>query len=1138
MTVRDNFVHLHAHTSIGSMQDAMTNVYKMFERAAEIGQPALAITDHGTIAAAYDARKASKKYGVKYIPGCEAYFVDSIKDQKAKRRHIVLLAKNETGYRNLLTLNWKGYQNSQYVAVMNKVFPRIDWEMLEEHNEGIICLTACGSGLISRKMFVYDEEEGEWASSACHTNVIETVNRLKGIFGDDLYLEVQPHNLRVLARNKKTKEIEYTPSGKEIVIVDQNHINKKLMQAAEVCGVKLVATADVHYLEKGDAKVHDMLMAISSKKPLSDPFRHRYEVEEFYMKTSKDIMRHFSENFSSEIAQMLCDNSVEIGNKCVDPTYLDTEEVRFPVFNYKSEDDFGDFSAWLSEQKWKDKVPGDHAFMRFRCIQAFRKKFGHLKGEEREKYVKRMKDEIKVLEEKNFCSYMLITSDFILKAKDRGISVGPGRGSVGGSMVAHLLDIHAVDPIKYGLLFERFLNRQKTSFPDIDNDFSPDGRDWVKQYIVDKYGEDHVAHVSNLSTMTPKVVVKDVARSLELGGNRSEAFKIANKITDSIPDDAKTIEDAMEKSPEFAQYILRHPEIQQFGSKLVGLEKAYATHAAGIVIGDIPLPTYVPLRVDKDGSVSVQYEKNRCEDMGLIKIDLLGLEHLRIIDNCIKNARELGMQCPNPDEVPFDDSAVWADISRGKTMCVFQMESAHMREICKQIKPKSIEDLSLVNALGRPSAKKSRLDYVARRDGKQKVTYKYPCLKEALHDTLGICVYEEQLAKLANVVAGWDLNKADGLRKLTKLKEKGKDLADKLRQEFITDSVSHSNIKEEEAVGIWEDIIEPFAGYGFNKAHGILYSINGYHSAYYKHYYPSAFMAAVLKSEVEKASSTTRDANISLYKREAERLKLNILPPDINKSGNSFTVLSKDSIVTGLEALKGVGASAVVNIIETRQKHKFRSFPDFLYRTKSAVVKKDVIQSLAKAGCFDSIGVTRKAAFEKYSDIRSAGLKHAKKVAREGRDAWDVMNDFSFQVTDEEWTKDIIGNYENEVLGEFITVGINDVYGGFFTGVGVSPFNKLNRIADKTTIRIEAVVRSISQRKIKSGSNKGRAFASLSLADANGDTADMTAWPEHWIKHKSHLAVGRPIRAVCKINIYKGNTTLVLDRLESVGEGS
>lgn len=1132
----DNFVHLHAHTSIGSMQDAMTNVNDMFKRAAEIGQPALAITDHGTMAAVFDARKASKEHGVKYIPGMEAYFVDDVGDKKQKRRHIVLLASNEIGYRNLLTLNWEGHLELQYVAVINKIFPRIDWKMLEKYSEGLICLTACGSGLLSRQMFVHDDD-GEWLRDSCHDNVLKTAQRLKDIFGENLYLELQPHSLKIHARNRKTGEVILNKNGNEMVVVDQNHINRKLIDVSKKLGIKTVATADIHYLDKEDAKIHDMLMAISSKAPLSDKTRHRYEVEEFFMKSSGDIINHFTQFENRKFAIDLCNNSIEIANKCVDPKYLDTFETRFPKFDLKAEEDYDNFLKWNAKQKNKANQE-DHAFMRYRCVKSFKQKYKHLTGETKKKYIDRLMSEIEVFELRNFCSYMLIVSDFILAAKKQGIPVGPGRGSVGGSLVANLLDIHDLDPIQYGLIFERFHNKEKKAFPDIDTDFSPDGRDWVEQYIVNKYGKANVAHVSNLSRMTPKVVVKDVARSLELGGGRSEAFKIANKITDSIPDNCNTFEDAL-KSETFRKYCIQYPELEKYGRKLAGLEKAYATHAAGIVIGDIPLSTYVPLRIDKNGSVSVQYEKERCESVGLIKMDLLGLEHLKILDNTVKNARSLGLKCPNPREIPLDDLEVWKTISKGKTLCVFQMGSPHMRALCKQIEPKSIEDLSLVNALGRPSAVKSRKNYIAVRNGFRKPSYKHKCLKPVLEETLGVCVYEDQLMKLANAVAGWDLNKADGLRKLTKYKGSKPELVAQLKEDFINGAMEHNNLSKRDALGIWTEIIEPFEGYGFNKPHGIFYSLNGYHTAYYKHYFPASFMAAVLKSEVEKASSPTRESNIRAYKKEAKRLGISIKAPDINLSGKSFTVLDGKNIVTGLAAVKGVGEKAVENVIEERGRHRFQSFADFLLRTSSSLIRKNVIQPLAKAGCFDSLNISRKNAHDFYGDIRTAANKHYKKVANEGRDAWRILDDFNpkfkFDAQDEWGLKEKLQG-EQETLGEYISGTANDIYDGFFTGKGVTSLSTIKSLSNGHSVRIEAFVTDVKQKKTKSGRNAGAVRADCVIQDVDGNTAQLKIWSDQWEKHKKVFSIGRPVRAVCKINVWNDTTSLVLSRLEgSIG---
>ncbi|MFA5024039.1 MAG: DUF655 domain-containing protein [Patescibacteria group bacterium] len=1127
------YTHLHCHTAIGSLADSMVSVDQLFKRAKELGQKAIALTEHGTLASLFDGFKASQKYGIKYIPGCEFYFVDNAKEDKQKRKHLVLLAKNEVGYRNLLKLNYEGYANAKYLAVLNKVFPQIDLEIIKKYHEGLICLTACGSGPLATELFKVDENN-IWNHDLCHVNAFNLAAKFQEIFGEDLYLEVQAHDLKKYKTNKKTGEIERDANGEGIVAVDQTFINRALLGLSQDLGIKLVATCDVHYLEKEDAKVHDMLMAINEKKPLSDKNRHRYEIEEFYMKSGQEVHDFFSKIFNKEIADSVCSNTLEIANKCGESSYIEPKEVRFPKFNVKAEKDYEAFSKWANEKAIG--VPEDQAYLRFLCINEFNKRFSHFEPSKREEYKKRMIEEIKVFEIQNFSSYMLVVMDFIRYARENNIPIGCGRGSCGGSLVGNLLKIHEADPIQYGLVFERFLNKEKKSFPDIDTDISPTGREQIKQYLVDKYGQANVAYVSNLSRMTPKVTIKDLARSLELGGNKSEAFHIANKITDGISIHSNTFDDALKESKEFADFCAKYPDIEKYGRKLVGLEKTFSTHAGGVIISDIDLSAYIPLRFDKAGDISIQYEKERCEQMKLIKMDLLGLEHLDIINDTIKNVRAMGGSCPEPHELaPHNDAQVWNMISSGNTTCVFQVAS-HLRPLCKQIRPRNIEDLSLVNALGRPSAAKSRSSYIARRDGREKVTYLHECLKPALEETLGVCVYEEQLMKVAKYVAGWNFNKADGLRKLTKLKEKGKDLAVKLKCDFIEDSIVFNNLSREMALEIWDTIVEPFTGYGFNKSHGIFYSLNGYTTAYYKYHYPAAFMSAALKSEVSKTSSDKDKVKIN--KKEAERLGLKIITPDINSSGEFFTVSDSKNIRMGLAAVNGVGTKAVQNIIEARSERKFDCFADFLYRTNSRVVRKDVIQSLAKAGCFDSLSISRKSAHDFYGEIRTKANKHAEKKALTGVDSCELLNDFNFvhDTFKEEWTKKDILNAELETLGEYISGSITDVFEGFFTGQGVA-FGNLKKMADKTPVRIEAVIESVTESKIqKEGKNKGSVFARCTLIDKNKDIAQMTIWANLWKKIKSKNIEGKPIRALCRINAYKGSNSLVLDNIEKIME--
>lgn len=1122
-----DFVHLHSHSSIGSMGDSMVSVEQLFQKASKLKMSAIAITDHGLMGGVFDAWRASKKYGIKFIPGAEFYMVNDLLDKEEKRKHLVLLAENEIGYRNLLRINWEGFINKQYVPVMNKVFPKIDWNIIKKYREGIFCLSACSSGPIARAL-LERQENGLWDKEDSFQKALQIAKKLFNIFGDHFYLELQPHNLQVYKKNRKTGDIEVDSSGIPILIIDQKYLNQNLIKISKILGVKIVSTCDVHYLEKNDAKIHDLLMAVNSKAPLSDPTRHRYGIDEFYMKSGKEVAEYFVQEFDERVAKVVCKNSCIIAKKCVWPDYLEPKGIRFPQFPIQDEPDYKKFKTWLKKQDYN--ISEDHAFMRYRCILAFKKMFGGLRGEEKKTYKARIIKEIKVLEQHNFSSYMLIVADYIKKAKEQGIRIGIARGSVAGSLVGYLLGIHGVNPIEYGLIFERFHNKEKKSFPDIDTDIHPDGRAWIQEYITKKYGKEKVAHVSNLSRMTPKVVIKDIARSLELGGSKSKAFQIANKITESIPAFANTFEEAYQDSKEFRAFCEQFPDLKKYGPKLAGLPKAYATHAAGVVISDIDLSTFVPLRLDKDGNVSVQYEKERCEALGLIKMDLLGLDHLKIIENTLANAKKLGFS-PPANLYPYNDQKVWNDISKGHTLCVFQMGSPHMRELCKKVKPHSIEELGLVNSLGRPSLARYRNDYIARKNGLRKVQYKYPCLEPALKDSMGICVYEEQLAKIANVVAGWDLNKADNLRKITKNKGKHPELTQKTKEEFVRDAVKYSKISEQEAMGIWIEIIAAFEGYGFNSAHATGYSINGYESAYYSYYYPAAFLAAALESEAGKGSTPSRDASVAEYKKEARRREIKIQAPDINKSGHSYSVKDKKTIVMGFDAIKGIGIKAIENIIQTRNEHNFISFADFLYRTKSSLVRKTVIQALAKAGCFDSLGISRKTAHDFYDIIRTKANKYAKKY--ETLEAWKRLKDFDVDIKKDEWTKQEQLRGEQEVLGELLSGDVGDLFEGFFTNKGTT-FDQIQNLPRNYGVRVEAIITAIKSRKLKRGKNAGRSYAEYSISDKNNNTIQLTVWPDQFVKFKDVLTVGTAAKIVAKVNIYNNARTLVLERIEDM----
>lgn len=799
------FVNLHNHTHF-SILDSLISPKDLFAKAKELGQPAIAITDHGTFSGVWDALKASRDTGVKLIVGCEFYFSENVNNKDEKFRHVILIAKNAAGYKNILTLNKKGFDN--YTIFAKRVYSVIDWKLLEEHSEGVICLTSCGNGIIGQLLMNGKSDDAESA-----------VLRLKNIFGDNLGLEIQANNM---SRGYNIYNDR----------IDQNFINRSLIKLGKKHNIRVVATTNAHYANKEDSKAHDVLLSIGSHQPVSSNFRLKYPVEDFYVKSGQEVYDFFYRNFKEE-AKEWCDNTLYFANLCetpdwVDPKFSNPSGKELPEFPVKDQPDYNEFLEWEQNQNANIRsLKEDFQYLRFRCEESFKKM---VPLDKEQIYRDRLNEELEVLEFHGFCSYMLIVADYADWARKNGVSTSSGRGSVGGSLVAYLILIHEADPIKYKLIFARFINKEKTAFPDVDLDFAPSGREKVINYIRHKYGDDYVAHVSNVNTITPKVYIKDISRALELGGSKESAVKIGNDISDCIPaKDIHSIESALEKIPLFSEYCKKYPEFVKY-SQICGKLRAWSTHAGGIIISKRPLTGLIPVRKDKDGVIAVEYDKDKAEENGLVKMDILGLSTLDIIDLTYKLIDDSGKIVPIKIDYDFYDKKTYDLISRGNTFCVFQLgTSGGTAELCRQIKPKSIEDISHINALARPSAKDIRVPFAKAKDGRDKVKLLDPVLQRAFGDTFGFGLYEESLMYLAQDVAGWNLHKADGLRKLTKEKGKNPKKALQLRSDFIKDSINN-NVYEQVATKIWDEVIDKFQGYGFNASLSVLENVDIYNS--------------------------------------------------------------------------------------------------------------------------------------------------------------------------------------------------------------------------------------------------------------------------------------------------------------------
>jgi DNA polymerase III subunit alpha len=1104
------FINLHTHTHY-SLLDSLISPKELFQAVKELGQSAIAITDHGSLAAASEALKLSKETGIKLIMGIEAYFLDDVANKDERFRHLILLAQNAQGYHNLLSLNKSGYDNA---AVFTKrVYPLIDWKILEEHKDGLICLTSCSNGILGQLLMNKKMEEAE-----------KQLLRLKSIFGDNLGLEVQTNTL-------KRGSTHYNDS------IEQVFVNAQLIRLGKKHDVRIVPTTNAHYVKKEDAETHDVMLAIGSHQPVYSNYRLRYDCPEFYLKTGEEVRAFFSRNYGEEFADQIIANTLYFADKCeapvwIDPKFSNPSGKELPVFHCQDEPDYSEFLEWVKDQLAMEE---DKQFLRFRCEKAFEKFIANIPAEKHSEYRERLEKELDVLYYCGVSSYMLIVADYVRWARDNGVPVGPGRGSCGGSFVAFLMDIHKADPIKYGLVFERFFSKLRQSYADIDLDFSQADRGRVIEYLAQKYGKDNVAQISNYVGITPKVYVRDIARSCELGGSRDVAVEIGNAVADCIPAEIKKIEEALTKLPLFEEYAKKYPALASYKA-ISGKPRQTSFHASGIVVSYRPLHHSVPVRKDKDGLLAIEYDMVKAEENGLVKMDILGLSTLDIIELTNRLIREQGKEVPIVDYEAYDQKT-YDLISRGDTFGVFQFgTSAGTIDLCKRIKPKSIEDLATITTLARPQAKAIRSDFIKVRNGQKDVVLLHSSLANAFEKTLGYPLYDESLLILAKDVAGWDLGDADKLRKLTKEKGKNPEKVKKWREEFIEGGVKNG-LHKLVAEKIWDEVVQNFGSYTFNKSHAVLYSFISYHTAYLKAHFPIEFLLANLMFEI-KSNAPNAASNVEKIKHEIRGNKVKIIAPDLNISQLHYVVEGK-KLITGLDALKFVGDEAIEDIISKRP---FRDFQDFMSRVDTRKVRANTIQALAASGCLDLFQIPRHLLFLYCSDYRKKLQVWCKKhnpAKEEFQYPWPSANE------EKPWSTDQIYAMESFYLGNAFSVKTEQAYGSFFEDCRLT-IAQIRKSPDKSQFpTIKLVVRDIFEFKVKkAGKYQGMEMAKLTVEDLNGERCGLTIFPDRWklvqdrVKElyggKVKFHIGMAIHFSGATNLYEEDIGIILNDLYNV----
>ncbi len=1038
MAERTDFVHLHVHSEY-SLLDGAAHLKRLVERASRLGFPALALTDHGNLFGAMDFYQLARTTGVKPIIGVELYVAPGSRFERAPVDGQYEGANHVTA----LVRNATGYRN--LIKLVSKGYlegfyykPRVDKELLAQHADGLLILSGCLNSEVSRLLLAGEDGKAR-----------EVAGWYADVFGQDHYfMEVQSHGL-----------------------ADQVRVTEGTLRIAEALGVGVAGTNDSHYLEAADARAHEVLLCLQTGAKLSDPNRWRFSTEEFYLKSAEEMRRVLTELPGAYA------NTMAVAERC-------DLELTFGQFHLPRYD-----------------VPPGHtldSYLRERAEAGLRTRYPNPSPE----VIARLEHELTIIRSMQFSGYFLVVWDFIRFAKERGIAVGPGRGSAAGSLVAYCLGITTVDPIHYGLLFERFLNPGRKSMPDMDIDFADDGRDAVIDYVVKKYGRENVAQIITFNVLKAKAVIRDVGRVLGM------PFGEVDKIAKFVPDTLNiSLDDALRQSPALAEAVKTRSEVSelwQVAKRLEGLSRHAGKHAAGVVISDEPLIEHVPLYRDpKSDEVITQYPMGPIERLGLLKMDFLGLRTLTVIANTVRLIEDSRGVRLDPEKLPLDDPKTYQLLSEARTFGVFQLESAGMRDALRQLQPERLEDVIAMVALYRPGPMQMIPDFTARRHGRVRPSYEHPLMEKHLRETYGIMVYQEQVMQIASELAGFTMTDADELRKA--MGKKQPRIMAEQRARFISGATARG-VQEKVAERVFE-LMEKFAGYGFNKSHAAAYAIVAYQTAYLKANYPVEFMAALLTSEMANTDK------VVVHMEECRAMGIRVLPPDVNLSGFRFGVAG-DSIRFGLGAIKNVGAKAIEAIIAAREANGlFPSLRDFCSRLDMQLVNRRVVESLIKAGAFDSLGRPRAELAGGLDVAFEGGQRHQREREQGQVSIFDLIGGGGeapapdpSETAVPEWDPDRRLLYEKEALGFYLSGHPLRRVWDQAVRLGATGIAQLSSLPDGARVVLCGLVGGLREINTKNGNRM--AFVTLEDVEA---TVEITVFPEAFRQSTDHLRSGIPL---------------------------